>query len=501
MQTSDFPGTIPELLAWRASAGAQAAWLFFEGDSWTLGDVQGQVDRVAVGLAERGVVHGDRVTLLAGNRPETLFAWLGANQLGAIASPINHALKRPEIAGLLRLTTPRVVVASDEHVPLAQAACAELDEASRPVVVTPAALTSAGKGAPRAVVKPDDVAVLIATSGTTGAPKAVMQTHRSYTLTAEAFPSWLGGLDASDRVLAALPLFHINAQAYSTMGALGSGAGLAILPKFSASRFWQDAQRLGATQLNAVGAMIHILLKAEPGPADRAHRVRVVYAALALPEAQHRAFEERFGLKMLVGYGMSETTFGTVWPHAEPARYGTMGRLRQHPRLGVISEGRVVRDDGSDADDGQVGELWLSSPATTPGYWGDPGQTAAAIVDGWLHTGDLVRRDADGFHTFVTRKKEVIRRRGENVSAAEIENALLAHPSVGEAAAVGVPSELGEDEIVAYVAPRPGATIDTEELRAFVRERLADFKVPSTVHVRDSLPRTPTERVAKHLLR
>jgi crotonobetaine/carnitine-CoA ligase len=135
------------------------------------------------------------------------------------------------------------------------------------------------------------------------------------------------------------------------------------------------------------------------------------------------------------------------------------------------------------------------------GYWGDPEATAAAMADGWFRTGDLVRRDPEGWFTFVARKKEIIRRRGENVSAAEIEAVLAAHPSVREAAAVGTPSDLGEDEIVAYVSPQPGTTIDVEDLRAFARARLADFKIPSTIHVRDALPRTPTERIAKHLLK
>jgi len=495
-----FPDTIPELLAWRASRSPEREWLFFEDDSWTLADVAGEVDRFAVGLAERGVVRGDRVALLAGNRPETLFGWFGANRLGAIAAPLNQALKPPEIAALLKLEMPRVLVVAEEHRALAAGANDLLDASDRPALATPGEIVRAGVGAPEVTVRPEDVAVLIATSGTTGAPKAVMQTHRTYAITAEAFPSWVG-LGESDRLLGALPLFHINAQAYSTMGALGAGGGLALLGRFSASRFWEDARRLGATQANAVGAMIHILLKSEPRPADREHGIRSVYAALALPQEQHRAFEQRFGLALTVGYGMSETTFGTVWPLGEPARYGTMGRLRQHPRLGAINRARVVCEDGADAADGEAGELWLSNPATMAGYWGDAAQTAAALADGWLHTGDVVRRDGDGFYTFVARKKEIIRRRGENVAAAEIENVLLAHPSVGEAAAVGVPSDLGEDDIVAYVAPRAGASIDTEALRAWARERLADFKVPSAIHVRDTLPRTATERVAKHLLK
>ena len=258
-----------------------------------------------------------------------------------------------------------------------------------------------------------------------------------YALTAEAVPSWLG-VDETDRMLLALPLFHINAQAYSVMGALGAGAGLAIAPRFSASRFWDDARALGATQFNAVGAMIHILLKSEPRASDRGHLVRRCYTALALAEPLHRGFEERFGLSMSVGFGMSETTFGTVWPRELPPRYGTMGRLRQHPRLGEINRARVVRNDGTEASDGETGELWLQNPATMLGYWNDPTQTAVVLEGGWLHTGDLVKRDADSFFTFLSRKKDVIRRRGENVAASEIEGVLLGHPTVREAAAVGV---------------------------------------------------------------
>lgn len=493
-----FPETLPALLAWRAHGeGASKPWLFFEGDTWTLEDVRTEVDRYAVGLAERGVAHGDRVAIMLGNRPQTIFAWFAANHLGAIAMPLNPAYKAPELAGLLEVITPRVVVVEDGSAErsLLDAACAALEEAERPELVTPRALTLAGSGAPSVVVSPDDVAVLLATSGTTGAPKAVMQTHRTYALTAEAFPWWTG-LTSDDRLLAALPLFHINAQAYSVMGALGSGGSLAIMPRFSASRFWDQAKALGGTQFNAVGAIVNILLGSEPKPSDRGHGVRLCYAALALPEERHRAFEERFGLAMTVGYGLSETTFGTVWPRDLPPRYGTMGTLRQHPRLGEISRARVVTDDGREAEVGEAGEMWLDSPAMMRGYWPDSDR-----APGWFPTGDLVRRDPDGFYTFVARKKEVLRRRGENVAAAEIENVLASHPTVGEAAVVGVPAALGEDDIVAYVVAAKGETVDVQALREWTLARLADFKVPSQIHVRDALPRTATERVAKHLLK
>ena len=260
--TLDVPETIPALLEWRAALSApDAVWLRFEDDTWTLRDVLSEVDRYAVGLAERGVVQGDCVAILLGNRPETLFAWFAANRLGAIAMPLNPAYKAPELGGILRLAAPRVFVVGDDL------RGAFVEEASRESpttnVVAPAELARGGSNAPRPPIAPEDVAVLLATSGTTGAPKAVMQTHGTYSMTAEAFPWWLG-LTSADRLLCTLPLFHVNAQAYSTMGALGCGAQLVLTPRFSASRFWDDVRRHGATQVNAVGAMIHILGSVEP---------------------------------------------------------------------------------------------------------------------------------------------------------------------------------------------------------------------------------------------
>jgi crotonobetaine/carnitine-CoA ligase len=490
-----FPTTIPALLT--RLAERPGPWLHFETDTWTGADVLARAREAAAALAERGVRRGDRIALLLGNSPDMLLAWFGVSLLGAIAVPVNPAYKPPELARLCGHAEPRVLISSAELRELAESGAGQV--AAPPTLLGPADLR--GHGSEAGVdVQPEEVATLIYTSGTTGLPKAVMQTHRTYALTAEAFPWWLG-LTSDDRLLIALPLFHINAQAYSTMGALGAQLPLILLPRFSASRFWDDTRRYGATQFNAVGALVHILLKGEPRPDDRENPIRLCYSALALPEAQHRAFEERFGLTMSVGYGLSECTFGTVWPRGQAPCYGSMGVLRQHPRLGEINQGRVVRDDGLPAPDGEAGELLLRNPAVTPGYWHDPGATAAAIEDGWLRTGDLVRRDADGFLTFVARKKEVIRRRGENVAAAEVEAVLLEHPSIREAAVIGAPSDLGEEEIVAFVAPQPGESVDVEGLRAFVRERLADFKVPSRVEVRDGLPRTATERVAKHLLK
>jgi crotonobetaine/carnitine-CoA ligase len=201
----------------------------------------------------------------------------------------------------------------------------------------------------------------------------------------------------------------------------------------------------------------------------------------------------------VVGYAMSESPYGLIWPRGTRP-FGTLGAPRQHPTLGVVNEVRVVDDGSRDLGAGETGELLLRNPVITPGYWGLPEETASAITDGWLHTGDLVTVDGGGTYTFVARKKEVLRRCGENLSPAEVEEALAGHPSVLECAVVGVPSELSEEEVKAFIVAAPGTSPDFAELRAHAAARLAAFKVPRYWQLIDDLPRTPTARVAKHRL-
>jgi carnitine-CoA ligase len=335
----------------------------------------------------------------------------------------------------------------------------------------------------------DDGAVLIPTSGTTGRSKRVTQTHRAYTMAAEGFPWWLG-LTEDDRLMTSLPLFHINAPAYSVLGSVAARAGLVLLPRFSASGFIDSARRFGATEFNAIGAMLEILMRQPERPDDAANPLRIAYAGPTPPEERHLEFERRFGLRLTSGYAMSETTYGTVWaPGTRP--YGTLGVPRQHPTLGEVNEARVNAD----------GELELRNPAVMKGYWGMPEETEQVLApDGWLKTGDLVSANPEGTYTLVGRKKEIIRRRGENVAPAEIEEALVSHPDVLEAAVVGVASELSEEDIKAFVVLRDGVDPDFDELRDWASRRLTPFKVPSQYEVLDELPYTATGRVAKHRL-
>ena len=404
----------------------------------------------------------------ARNDPSYVFLWLAAAYTGAVYMAVDPRETAAELEGLIGQVEPRLVVTDDE-LPDLFAQPAELD----------------GPGP----ADSDDAAVLIPTSGTTGRSKLVTQTHRAYAMAGEGFPWWLG-LSADDRLMTSLPLFHINAPAYSVLGSVAARASLVLLPRFSASGFLDSARRYGATEFNAIGAMIEILIRQPERPDDADNPLRLAYAGPVPPKERHLEFERRFELEMTSGYAMSETPYGTIWPRGTRP-YATIGSPRQHPTLGEVNEARVNAD----------GELELRNPAVMKGYWRMPEETAAVLApDGWLKTGDLVTENADGTYNFVGRKKEVIRRRGENVAPAEIEEALSSHPDVAEAAVVGVPSELSEEEIKAFVVMRDGAAPDFEALREWAAERLTQFKVPEHFEALDELPHTATGRVAKHRL-
>jgi len=489
--------TIPQLLEDAASRGPDAVWLRTDEGRLSFAGAAGAVAMTASRLRGEGVRHGDLVVVTARTTPAYVLCWLALSTLGAITVPTNPKGTATELAGLVAQTGPRAVVSDTDLQSLLAAAGTPMLDVNRLVGEWQHAGTPPD-WLPGTGVSPDDVAVLIPTSGTTGRSKLVMQTHRAYTMAGEGFPHWLG-LTSDDRLMTALPLFHINAQAYSVMGSLACGSGLVLLPRFSASGFLDAARKHGATEFNAIGAMVEILMRQPPRADDADTPLRLCYTGPSPTRERQEAIERRFGLRIACGYGLSETTYGLIWPRgARP--FGTLGTVRQHPTLGAVNQARVVADDGRDVDPGEIGELLLRNPAVTPGYWQMPEETARAIVDGWLHTGDLVTVDGNGYYTFVAREKEVLRRRGENLSPLEVEQVLSEHPDVLECAVVGVPSELSEEEVKAFVVAAPGRSVDFVELRAWVAGRLSDFKVPRFWQRLDELPRTATARVAKHQL-
>jgi carnitine-CoA ligase len=481
--------TIPTLFRRTVDAAAESTWLLAGDRTYTYAQAMDQIERAASALRAAGVGRGDLVLVTAQNTDQYLLSWFALMEVGAVQVPVNPKSSRAELAGFVQQAAPRLIVTDEDLAPL-------VGDVQR--VDIGEIFEAAPDGRGPANIDERDVAVMIPTSGTTGRSKLVMQTHLAYVMAGEGFPYWLQ-LTSDDRLMTSLPLFHINAPAYSTLGSVAARGSLVLLPAFSANDFIAAARRYGATEFNAIGAMLEILMRQSPRADDADNPVRLCYTGPSPDRERQLEIEERLGFEIVCGYALSETPYGLVWRHGSRP-FGSLGSARQHPDLGHVNDARVIGDAGPVAA-GEVGELELRNPAIMRGYYEMPDETAEVLVDGWLRTGDLVRDNGDETFTFVGRKKEVIRRRGENLSPAEVEAALERHPDVGEAAVIGVPSELSEQDVKAFVTAAPGQTVDVSDVHAFAGRHLARFKVPRYFEIVDELPHTPTGRLAKHRLK
>jgi carnitine-CoA ligase len=496
--------TIPWLFRRTVAEVPDKVWLIAGNDAddaddtstYTYRQALERLQRAASWFRATGIGPQDRVLVTARNTADYLLTWLALMEVGATQVPVNPASTDAELAGLLEQVTPRLIVSDPGLGPAVDEAGRKAGSTTLRVDVSELFMAPADGRGP-ANVDPSDVAVMIPTSGTTGRSKLVMQTQFAYVMAGEGFPHWLG-LTGDDRLMTSLPLFHINAPAYSTLGSVAARASLALLPRFSASGFIDSARRHVATEFNAIGAMLEILMRQPPRADDADNPLRVCYTGPSPDRERHLEIEQRFGFEIVCGYALSETPYGLIWKRGTRP-YGTLGSPRQHPELGHVNEARVI-DQERQAAVRDPGELELRNPVIMRGYYQMPEETAAVLADGWLRTGDLVTDNGDGTYTFVGRKKDVIRRRGENLSPTEVEGVLERHADVGAAAVVGVASDLSEEDVKAFITPAPGQVIDIGELRAFAAERLAPFKVPRYFEVIDELPQTPTGRVAKHRL-
>jgi crotonobetaine/carnitine-CoA ligase len=329
----------------------------------------------------------------------------------------------------------------------------------------------------------------------------VMHSQRNFVMAGEGFVERMY-LQPEDRLLCILPLFHINALFYSLGGTVAAGASIVLAPRFSASGFWPLAAQSGATEVNIIAAVGNILARRPRSEFVHGHRLSKVYGAPIPPEAAEVLRSELGVTTLIDGYGMTEIPGACNVPFLGPHKIGSLGKPALHPDRRIsFAELKVVDEGGRDVPDGEVGELLVRTPIVMKGYYRDVEQTTAAFRDGWFLTGDLVRRDPDGFYHFVARKKDIIRRRGENIAGAELDRVLGQHPGVAEAAAVAVPSDLGDDEILVAVVAKTGARLTASDIAEWCAEHLAPSKIPRYVVFVDSLPHTPTHRVAKFPLK
>lgn len=457
--------------------------------SLSFADLRRHAGRVAAWLQAQGVPPGATLSLVMPNGLGTLQWLLGALHGGWCVNPVNLLSQPDQMRYVLRHADSALVLAASDWAERVRELAPEL----RVIAVDPDTLDLPNATADTPTPAPDATALLMYTSGTTGNPKGVMLSQASLVANARAIAAE-HELGAADRVLGVLPLYHINAFVVTMLAPLAVGGSVAMAPRFSAARFWDQALSSGCTWINVVPTIIAILLEGEAPPRERLQHLRFCRSASsALPVEHLRAFEQRFGIGIVETMGLTETAAPSFSNPLDPARRkpGAVGRASG-------GEARVIDATLQPVADGTTGEIAIRGPHVMQGYYKNPEATAAAFTpDGWLRTGDLGHRDADGFFFVTGRIKELIIKGGENIAPREIDEVLLRHPAVLEAAAVGLPDALYGQEILACVVLRDGMAFDETDLRAFCETHLGRYKTPKVFRLMRELPRGPSGKVQR----
>lgn len=479
-----------------------------QGVEYSFADMAAQVAQLAARYAAAGYGSGHRVGLFLENRPEHVLHKFALNSLGACVVPINPDYRPRELAYLIDHSRVDLVVVLQGRVDALRAA---LREASwQPGFATlegfAQTLPNAPRDASHAAVLGDTPASILYTSGTTGRPKGCVLSHRYELASGHAYAT-RGGLAAlgegTERIYNPLPLFHVNASVVSLPGALLSGNCQVQTDRFQPSRWWTEVRESRATVVHYLGVIAQMLWAQPPGPQDRDHHVRFGFGAGVEPQL-HAAFEQRFGFPLIELWGMTEMVRILTDNHA-PRQVGTRAFGRARPGIEV----RVVDDADVDVAGEAPGEMVIRHSAATPrqdfflGYLDDPAATEAAWRGGWFHTGDIVWQDPTGMLHFMDRRKNIVRRSGENIAAAEVEATLLMHPLVEQVAVMALPDEIREEEVLACVVLKPGeerSEATAHALFDFCNAHLAYYKAPGWLWFADAIPTTATQKIQKHAM-
>ncbi len=507
--------TVLDALAHRLGHEPDSLYLDFEGEQYAARRMDEESTRLAHTLTGLGLGHGDRVATLLGNRAEQVVSFFAALKLGAVQVPINTAYKGEFLRHQLADSGARVFIVQGDF---ASRAVEVVSDATTPelrhvvVVDPPDAVIDAvpvvswdhalDAGSDRAIdaakVRPGHLACFIYTAGTTGPSKGCMLSHNYIVSLADQIArTWDRKPD--DVILTPLPLFHFNAITVCVVGSLLTGGSAAIERRFSVSNFWPEVKRTGATMVSMLGSLAILIGNADDHPDQHGHRLRLC-AAAPMPPDTDRAWQERFGCKTFSGgYGLTEASLLSMLDAGEQNKPGASGKPNRHE-----FEVELVDDDDVEVPTGEVGEIVCRPTGPNlmfAGYWNRPDATVEATRNLWFHTGDLGRLDEDGYLYFVDRKKDALRRRGENISSFEMEKVLYGHEAIRDAAVHAVPSPLGEDDVKVTVVLQEGIPVTEEELCRWVAERVPFFAIPRYVEFRDDLPRNPVGRVLKYQLR
>lgn len=508
-QTYRAPNNLPELLAQRVNIMPQKSFLFSEADGrkFSYEEFMRAVNGAARLLASHGAVRGDVVSLLLPNSAEYIIAYFACWQLGAIAGPINSLLKAQEIGFVISDSEAKVLLVHSDFLSTINSVRSELtslktviqfdDEKKASKEFLEEGISHDEK-LPEVDIDTEAEAIIIYTSGTSGKPKGCLLTHGNLIANARQISQWLG-FTKDDRLLTIMPLFHMNAVSVTTMSALYAGGSTVVSPKFSASRFWQIISDYEITSFGSVATMLSMLLTTYPDGVPKGLKTEQLRFAMCgsapVPAEVMKCFEETFNCLVIEGYGLSESTCRSTFnPPDERRRPGSCGKP-------IGNEMRVVDDDDKEVADGQLGEIVLRGENILKGYHRNPAATATAFRNGWFHTGDVGYRDAEGFFFIVDRKSDMIIRGGENIYPREIDEVLYQHPAVAAAATIGVPDQLYGEEVAAFIVLKEGGEATEQEIIAFCRGRLADYKCPKTVRFVEEIPKGPTGKLLKRELR
>ncbi|MEA1961988.1 MAG: AMP-binding protein, partial [Bacillota bacterium] len=495
-----------ELLEKWSISQPEKVYLHFRDDKITYKKLFEGVNNAGFYLKSLGINPGDRVGLFLKNSPEFLYAWFALNKIGAIMVPINTGFKKEETSYILTNSACKGVIAEQDAIeeiiiPAAKEASsiewiAVRGELKKEGII-PFEKFLAGKHFIETIRWPDDdLAAILYTSGTTGKPKGVMCPHRYYSRIGNACAQSYE-LSTESSLLTLLPLFHMNAQTLSAMGSLVVGGSLILLDKFDPYTFWNDICKYKATVFNYLGAMLPVLSKLPVSREENElHGANLLAVGAQADPNLMETYEKRWGVKMLELYGLTE--IGGTANTINDRKIGSIGFALPGHTV------RIVDENGKQLPPNEVGEITITGPSITLGYWRDPVETNKTYKDNWLYTEDLGYQDEDGFIYFVGRKKDIIRKNGENISAVEVENVIMNHPKVVEAAAISVPDDIRDEEVKVYIVLTQGETVETlppEQIIAWCEQKLAKFKIPRYIEYRNSLPKTETQKIQKNILK
>jgi crotonobetaine/carnitine-CoA ligase len=463
------------------------------GERMSYRELNREANRIANALLEMGVKKGDRVALFLRNSLDYLKAIYACSKIGAVEVPVNWFYRELDAKHVIANSESETIFVEKDLLPIVESIKNGLNLKNIIVRGDGKEYTMDGLDGssvnPEVILSPEDPMAIIYTSGTTGLPKGAVLSHNSYVLSAKAIALWMVDENANDYT--GLPLFHINAQIYSSLGMMFAGGIITLRSLFSVSNFWQDVNNYGCTHFNLLGSLANILYSLPPVEEERDNPAKYVIIG-GMPKEIWRGFEERFGVEVLEGYSMTEDPLPCLNPPGKYKKIGSFG-VPVFPDLG--HEAKVVDERGDEIGRGKTGELIRKNPAQMLGYYKAPERTAEVFKNGWLYSGDFVKMDEEGYLYFVDRKKFVVRRSGENIASWEIEDVIKSHAKVQDVAVIPVPDPKRGEEIKAFILPK--SELKPEEIIEYMAGKVAYFKIPRYIELVQTLPYTPTGRVKK----